>query len=415
MKHPSERKRLKVEVIGNKKVLIVHNYYQIPGGEDTVVRNEMELLKKHGNGVVLYSRNNMELSRFSLVKKILMPVIFLFNPRTYRDVKKIIDENHIDIVHVHNIMSLISPSVYFAAFKSKVPVVQTMHNFRLLCPAATFYNKGIICEDCVNKGLQCAVVRKCYRESRMNSLACVVSTVLHRMLGTYSKINYICLSDFNKEKLLCLNKKSSKWIINPDKVYIKPNFTFEPSEKKEENVGEYYLYIGRVERIKGLGVLLDAFKQMPDIKLQIAGTGKDMGYYQQYVAENHMLNVNFAGYLEKAELDKYLFSAKAVIVPSQWYETFGMIIIEAYAAHKPVIVGNIGNIASLVDENKTGLKFQYDSSDSLVQTVRKFEKHYNVNWNNNAYKKYLDLFSPERNYELLMNIYETIINKHTHI
>ncbi len=206
------------------KILMVHNYYQIPGGEDTVVANEKRLLEEHGHKIVLYTRHNNELKSMGKFQKIALPFTTIFNPRTYSDIKRIIREEQIDIVHVHNTLNLISPAVYYAAGKCKVPVVQTVHNFRLLCPGATFYRDGHICEDCVSKGLGCAVKHKCYRGSRAETLICVISTKIHRLTGIYGKINYICLTEFNREKLLQLKQ------IKPEKVFVKPNFTFDTFE-----------------------------------------------------------------------------------------------------------------------------------------------------------------------------------------
>ena len=189
-----------------QNILIVHNYYQIPGGEDTVVANEKKMLEKHCHKVILYSRNNAELKQMSKLQKVFLPITTVFNPRTYRDIKKLIRDEKIEIVHVHNTLNLVSPAVYYAARRMKVPVVQTIHNFRLLCPGATFYRDGHICEDCVEYGLKCAVKHRCYRGSKIQTLACVLSTAFHRMTGIYGKINYICLTDFNKQKLLGLKQ-----------------------------------------------------------------------------------------------------------------------------------------------------------------------------------------------------------------
>lgn len=201
-----------------EKVLIVHNYYQIPGGEDTVVANEKKLLEEYGHEVLLYSRNNSELRHFSKLQKLMLPITTVFNPKTYLEVKRVIRENNVDVVHVHNTLNLISPSVYYAALSCKVPVVQTIHNFRLLCPGATFYRDGHICEDCVSQGLGCAVKHSCYRGSKIQTLACVISTMIHRWTGIYGKLNYICLTDFNREKLLQLKQ------IKSEQVFVKPNF-----------------------------------------------------------------------------------------------------------------------------------------------------------------------------------------------
>ena len=201
-----------------QKVLIVHNYYQIPGGEDTVVANEKKLLEEHGHEVVLYTRHNSELKTLSKVQKLLLPISTIFNIQTYKEVKKIIQDEKIEIVHVHNTLNLVSPSVYYAALSCHMPIVQTVHNFRLVCPGATFFRDGHVCEECLDKGLVCAVKHKCYRGSRGQTFACVVSTWIHRFIGTYKKLNYICLTEFNKEKLL--NLKQQNLFLQLMKVHL---------------------------------------------------------------------------------------------------------------------------------------------------------------------------------------------------
>ena len=253
-----------------QNILIVHNYYQIPGGEDTVVANEKKMLEKHGHKVILYSRNNAELKQMSKIQKAFLPITTVFNPRTYRDIKKLIGEEKIEVVHVHNTLNLVSPAVYYAARRMKVPVVQTIHNFRLLCPGATFYRDGHICEDCVEYGLKCAVKHRCYRGSKIQTLACVLSTAFHRMTGIYGKINYICLTDFNKQKLLGLKQ------IKPERVFVKPNFVECKngyiSEKDRKN---QFVFAGRLDKLKGIDLLFEAWKHMGEEapKLIVCGTG----------------------------------------------------------------------------------------------------------------------------------------------
>lgn len=207
-----------------QKVLIIHNYYQIPGGEDTVVANETKLLQDNGHEVILYTRSNNEIKTMGILKKLLLPFITIYNPRSSADIKKIIKNEKINIVHVHNTLNLISPSVWYAAVRSGVPVVQTVHNFRLICPNGMLYRDGHVCEDCLQKGLTCAVKHGCYRNSKIQTLILTVSALIHRATGIYGKINFICLTEFNKEKLLLINKK--KMIIHPARVFVKPNFTF---------------------------------------------------------------------------------------------------------------------------------------------------------------------------------------------
>ena len=381
-----------------KNILIVHNYYQIPGGEDTVVANEKKMLEKHGHKVILYSRSNAELKLMSKFQKVLLPITTVFNPRTYRDIKKLIKKECIEVVHVHNTLSLISPAVYYAARSMKVPVVQTVHNFRLLCPGATFYRDGHICEDCVKHGLKCAIKHSCYRGSKAQTLVCVISTWLHRITGIYGKINYICLTEFCKKKLLeCRQIKESQ-------VFIKPNFTQDVREEQ----GNFYLFFGRIEEIKGLSVLIDAFKMMPMKRLKVVGTGSCLCKYKA----QEFTNIEFLGYLERPMIQHLLRNALAVIVPSQWYETFGMCVIEAFACHVPVIAGNIGNVGTLIDNRINGVKFQYDSPGSLIKAVEEFESLDGPVVRENAYEKFKKQFSEEKNYEMLYSIYCKIREVH---
>ena len=212
-------------------ILIVHNHYQIPGGEDQVAAQEAELLRAHGHKVITYYRDNSELKDFSLGQKILLPFRTIYNPRTCREIRKCIRENKIDVVHVHNTLMLVSPAVYYAARKEKVPVVQTIHNFRLLCPGATFYRDDQICEDCLKKGLGCALKHKCYRGSFAQTLCCVLSMKVHRAMGIYKRLTYICLTEFNKKKLLGLKG------LTPGQIFVKPNAVSAPEAlKKGETV-----------------------------------------------------------------------------------------------------------------------------------------------------------------------------------
>lgn len=301
-----------------QKVLIVHNYYQIPGGEDTVVANEKKMLEEHGHKVVLYSRNNSEIKEMSKLQKLKLPFTTIFNPRTYKDIKKLIKEENINVVHVHNTLNLISPAVYYAALSCKVPVVQTMHNFRLLCPGATFYRDGHICEDCVQQGLKCAVKHGCYRDSKVQTLICVVSTIFHRMTGIYGKINYICLTEFNKQKLLELKQ------IKEKQVFVKPNFVdckekFVPEEQRENQ----FVFAGRLDKLKGIDILLKAWKEMGTEapKLIVCGTGPMEDWCRKF-SDDNKVNVEFRGFVPNAEVLKIVAKSKALILPTQRYEGF---------------------------------------------------------------------------------------------
>ena len=221
------------------RILQVHNAYQIPGGEDVVVANEKKLLEMNGNEVFSYSRNNDELKTMNAFQKFLIPFTAVYSFKTYREVKKLIRENKIDIVHVHNTLMVVSPSVFYAAFHCHVPVVQTLHNFRMLCPAGSYFRGDRICEECSEKGLQCSLKYGCYRGSKAQTFVSAAILKIHRMLGTYRKVNFICLTEFNREKLSRLNE-GGKQIVDMKKVYIKPNFTFQEGISGEvQKAGDY--------------------------------------------------------------------------------------------------------------------------------------------------------------------------------
>lgn len=384
-----------------QKVLIVHNYYQIPGGEDTVVANEKKLLEAHGHEVILYTRDNSELKNMNMWKRLLLPFTTIYNPKTAKDVKRIIREYHIDIVHVHNTLNLISPSVYYAARACGIPIVQTIHNFRALCPGATFYRDGHICEDCIKYSLRCAIQHSCYRGSKLQTLACVINTKIHRMTGIYGKINYICLTEFNKEKLLSLNKSLGKELIKADRIFIKPNFTFDSSEQLGRT-GKYYLFVGRLEKIKGIDLLLEAFSKIPGVELHIAGSGKEK--YENAYRNCH--NITFLGQLDKKDLSEEYKGAKALIVTAQTYEGFPMTLVESFGYGLPIIVGNMGNSGGLVDENITGIHYQYDDAAALIMAVHRYENIDNTEMRKNAFKKFTESYTAEANYDQLLKIYK---------
>ena len=391
------------------RILQVHNAYQIPGGEDVVVANEKKLLEMNGNEVLSYSRNNDELKTMNAFQKLLIPFTAVYSFKTYREVKKLIRENKIDIVHVHNTLMVVSPSVFYAAFHCHVPVVQTLHNFRMLCPAGSYFRGDRICEECSEKGLQCSLKYGCYRGSKAQTFVSAAILKIHRMLGTYRKVNFICLTEFNREKLSRLNE-GGKQIVDMKKVYIKPNFTFQEGISGEvQKAGDYFLVVGRVEALKGIDVVVKAFEKIPDQKLIVAGDGPMMAEMKAYIKEHNMSNVKFAGYLDKAKVQEKYRGAKAVIMASQCYEAFAMTIAEAYSNAVPVIAGNVGNLANMVEEGVTGIKFVYDSPDDLAAKILKYNTMDIAKMKQNAKTFYEKRLKPEDNYRILEEIYHKIM------
>lgn len=391
--------------MNKQRVLIVHNYYQLPGGEDTVVANEKRLLEANGHKVTLYTRHNSELKNQNFLQKLLLPFSTIFNLRTYREVKRLVREEKIDVVHVHNTLNLISPSVYYAALACKVPVVQTIHNFRLLCPGATFYREETICEDCLTKGLGCAVKHGCYRDSKIQTLACVISMLVHRGTGVYGKIHYICLTEFNKGKLLELKQ------IREENIFIKPSFTeYVQMNSAAEGTAHRYIFAGRLEKLKGVDVLLEAWKllgtEAPE--LLICGTGVLEDWCRAFVRDNGLSSVKLMGFVPNEETKSLVRDSRALILPTRCYEGFPMTILEAYAGGTPVITVDIGNSGDLVEENVTGFHFQCNNPEHLAEVVKKYERMDTAELRRNVRALYREKYTRETNYNMLRDIYNAV-------
>ena len=385
------------------RILIVHNYYKIPGGEDTVVANEKRLLESQGHEVFLYAKNNNEMDSYSMLQKLRIPINTVFSLKSYRAVSKILNEKHIDIMHVHNTVCVISPSVYYTAFVKKIPVVQTIHNFRLLCPAATFLRDGCICDECVERGLMYSVKYACYRKSKLQTFALAFTETLHKMIGTYKKVNFICLTEFNKEQLLRINSK--KTYVNSHKVYVKPNFVLSdkkciPFEQRKNQI----IYAGRIDQTKGIKVLFEAWKNISQYELVVCGTGPLDDWCRMYITNNHISNIRMLGLLTNDEVVNLISESKATILPTQWYEGFPMVLVESFSCGTPALGSQLGNVGSIIKEGINGFHFDQSSVDSIVEAVNKLHDICESTKETSE-----ELYSPEATYKMLMDIYDSCI------
>jgi len=383
-----------------ENVLIVHNYYRIPGGEDVVVANERELLEQHGHKVIVYSRNNDEAGDKSFLQKIGLAFASFFNIRTYREICAIIEKEKIDVIHVHNTVALISPAVYIAGINMGIPVVQTIHNFRLVCPNGVCYIQDHVCEKCLEHGLRQSLLYNCYRNSKLQTFVLVVAIKFHRALLTYRYINYICLTEFNKQKLLSVKQ------IKEENIYIKPNFT-----KIEADVVPYdsrkhqMIYAGRLEKIKGVDLMLQAWMKLGDKapRLVICGSGELEDWCKEYIQNNEITNIELMGQVSNTEAKRLVGESMALVYPTQWYEGFPMAVAESYTMGTPIIASDIGNVGNLVQDGISGLKFKSNSVVALAKTVEQF-----MECPIELPKEYLDKYTAEKNYLILKKIYEDI-------
>lgn len=398
-------------------ILIVHNEYQYAGGEDTVVKQDASLLKKHGHHVFFYTRKNEELKHFSKWQKLFLPFTTVFSLKSYREIRQLIKQHQIDVVHVHNTLPLVSYSAYYAAKKEGCKLIQTIHNFRLVCPNALFYRDGHICEDCLQKGLHCSIKHSCYRGSKAQTAMVALSLKLHRLLGTFKKPDaYIALTAFNKEKI------SS--VVHPEKIFVKPNYlslgnastTVSDSPSTDlQTISDtvapfsYYVYAARLEQVKGIFVLLEAFRNLPDETLLLLGTGPDEEEVKAYIEKHRMKNVKCLGFMPHENTLALLKQAKALIFPSLWYEGFPMTIVESLSCGTPVLASDTPNITETIRSGENGYSFATGSPDALCQAVKTFsslsEKE-NAKLRENANATYETYFTEEVIYKKMLEIYQ---------
>lgn len=392
----------------NYSILLVHNYYQHAGGEDIVVEREKKMLENHEHKVFLYVRHNEELN--SVLGKIKFLFSFLYSYKSYKEIKEIIEREKIDIVHVHNTFPLITASVYRAAHDAGALVIQTLHNFRFICPGALFLREGKVCEECSRSGFGMAIRHKCYRNSKIQTIMEVFALSYCRKKRLYEKIDaYIALTEFNKRKF----ERDFPWCKG--KIYVKPNFISESSDCISEisEKARRYIYIGRLSEEKGIEVLLKAFSRLPNQMLEIVGSGPLEAFVREYIEKKHLQNVNLLGQLSRDDLMCELSASKALILPSIWYEGFPMVIVEAFSCGIPVIGSNLGNVAFAIDDKKNGLLFQTGNAEDLAEKVTFLDTHSELysDLRKGVMQKYRQNYTEEINYRCLLDIYEIASKK----
>jgi glycosyltransferase involved in cell wall biosynthesis len=383
-------------------VLLVHNYYQQPGGEDRVFRQEGALLESKGHHVVRYEVHNDEIRSTDGLRLALNTI---WNPSSSAHVRRMIRQEHIDVMHVHNTFPLISPAIYYAARAEGVAVVQTLHNYRLLCPAATLFREGHPCEDCVGKALPWpGVVRACYRNDRRATGVTASMLFAHRMLRTWTRTvdRYIALTEFARGKFIEAN-------LPADKLRIKPNFVHPDPGLGAGDAG-CAMYVGRLSEEKGIETLLQAWTRLEQkVPLQIVGDGPLAGAVIE--ASKRFPGISWLGRLNWEQTIATLKSAALLIVPSIWYEALPVTILEAFAVGVPVVASDLGSLTSLIADGHTGYHFKPGDPGDLADKVAQLFSRPEIlrSMRKNVREEYEAKYGGERNYAMLLEIYDESI------
>lgn len=378
------------------RILIAHNAYQHRGGEDSVVEDEIALLRVNGHEVETYFRNNHEVDDMSRVDAARQT---LWSARTVDDLLGLIEKFRPDIVHAHNTFPLISPSLYWAAGRAGVPVVQTLHNFRLSCLNALFLREGRVCEDCLGRVPWRGVVRRCYRDSGTTSAVLAGMLVLHRALGTYrNKVaRYIALNAFCRNKFIEAG-------LPAERIVIKPNFVDFPGPQPTTRKG--LLFVGRLSAEKGIATLAEAMALLPDARLRVAGDGPERHRLEE------VSGIERLGSVAPEQVRCEMSGATALVIPSVWYENFPRTLVEALACGLPVIASRIGALGELVRDQETGLLFESGNARDLAEKMRWALAHplQMSEMGKKARIQYEAEFTAKANYERLLEIYTSILN-----
>ena len=380
------------------KILQVHNFYQQRGGEDAVVSAECELLRSHGHEVIQYTKHNNEVEQISPVRLLAKTI---FNTDTEEDIRDLLKRESPIVIHSHNTFPLISPAIYYAAARSHIPVVQTLHNFRLICPSAILLRDGKICEDCVGRVPYSAIVHACYRGNRGASAATASMITAHRLLGTWQdRVNtYIALTAFARDKFI-------EGGLPGNKIVIKPNFLAE-EPGIGDGTGNYALFASRLSKEKGLGVLLDAWGRLRlPIPLKIAGSGDLKAWVQERASG--LEGVEVLGQCSRSETLDLMKRASLVVVPSECYEGLPMTIVEAFACGTPVVTSKLPSMDELVTDRVNGARFECGSGEDLARRIEELWRSPSLrsDMRKAARVTYESCYTPERNYRSLMKIYE---------
>ncbi|QOZ35406.1 glycosyltransferase [Bradyrhizobium sp. CCBAU 53421] len=377
------------------KILIAHNRYQGRGGEDVVFEAEVDLLRDAGHSVETLTVSNEAIN--SLAARIATTLSIADNAEGKRVVASAIDRFRPDIVHVHNFFPLLSPAVFDVCRQKRVPAVVTLHNYRALCTGGMLLRDGRICHKCLDRGHLWGVAHRCYRGSLPGSLASAYMIAQHQRRGTWTRpgLRLIALTRFARTLFTQAG-------FDAGRIDVKPNFMADPGAPDPASPRAGLLYVGRLSREKGVGVLLDAVAGT-DVPLRIVGEGPERAALEARAPGN----VRFLGALSRADVLREMASARALVVPSLWYEGFPMVVVEAFARGTPVIASEIGGLAEVVSAGETGALVPPGDAAALGHRVADLlgAPDRASAWGQAARAAYLARYAPDENLRLLEAIY----------
>jgi glycosyltransferase involved in cell wall biosynthesis len=387
-------------------VLLVHERYQQHGGEDAVFEAELALFRRKGRDVRTLVIDNASIPEAAgPVDRLRLGLETIWSDRAARRMTRRLAAEPADIVHIHNTFPLLSPAIHVAAREAGAAVVQTIHNFRPICPAATLFRDGAPCHDCVGKPIAWpSIVHACYRDSRIRTIPVAAMLANQRLRRSWDSVHaIIALTAFAADRLV-------EGGLPADRIHVKGNFV-EPVDAPRTGPGHGYLFAGRLSPAKGLETLVAAAERVPDtISIRVAGDGPSAGLLVEASIRGRLATL---GHLAAADLGRELAQARALVFPSQWYEGMPLVILEAFSAGLPVIAARIGAAAELVTHGETGLTFEPGDADGLARAMIFADDHPDemVRLGENARRAYERSHTPDASYDALLDIHAAALER----
>jgi glycosyltransferase involved in cell wall biosynthesis len=384
------------------RILLAHDHYRSasPSGEDAVFRNERALLAKQ-NEVIEFERFNDDIDDSRLSKRLRLALESAWSRPMYEELSGLVRKTRPDLVHFHNTFPLISPSAYAACQDNGVPVVQTLHNYRLVCAGALLTRNGQPCEDCVGTSLLPALRHRCYRGSLPATGAVVWMLASNRWRGAYQRMvnRYIALTEFAASRLIAGGLPSRR-------MEVKPNFLPDPPPVGRGD-GNYAIYVGRLSEEKGVRTLVDAWRRVEGLPLKILGDGPLRSELEEQARRN-ALAIEFLGLRPREDVLNVIAAAEVQIVPSECYENFPLVVLEAYACGTPVLASRIGSLDEIVMDGASGRKFEPRDAGALVNGLNwlRADRPRLQAMRRAARSLFEEKYTANRNYSQLLEIYD---------
>lgn len=397
------------------KILSLNNYHFLRGGSERYFLDQKSLLEAHGHEVVTFSTRNVANERLSPGSRLVEAIDtekprasdiarFMYSRRNGRELRELVAEYAPRAAHLHIYYGQLTASILGALRKAGVPIVQTLHEYRLFCPVSTFHRDDNICDECVGNQFWRAAVNRCNRRSLARSMLSAAETYVSHFVGAERAIDrFIAVSDFQRLKLIDAGIPASK-------ICTIHNFKDVSRITPAVGHGRHFLYFGRLERLKGLFTLLDAAADLPDVPLIIAGEGTARTALERVVSNRGLDHVSFVGFQSGDSLDELIRDSICTVLPSEWWETFGLTTLESFACGRPVVASRIGGIPEVITHGQDGLLVEPGSPEQLREQLEWMASHRDraAEMGIEGRRTVERRFNPDIHYRKLLDVYSDV-------